>query len=142
MKRFMRRALVVLALLFVLIQVVPYGRAHENPPVSKEPAWDSPQTRALVERVCFDCHSHKTVWPWYSHIAPFSWLIQHDVDEAREHLNFSQWDKPQKHADEAAEEYEEGEMPPWFFYPLHSEAKLDDAERAQLIAGLKATFGD
>jgi hypothetical protein len=142
MKKFLKRAALVVAVLFVLIQLVPYGRSHANPPVKKEPAWDSSQTRALAVRACFDCHSNESNWPWYSHIAPFSWLVQYDVDEGREHLNFSEWDKRQEHADDAAEELEEGEMPPWFYLPLHPEAQLSDLETAQLLAGLKKTFPD
>ncbi len=140
MKKFLKRVLIGLALLLVLIQLVPYGRAHTNPPVTREPAWDSPRTRALAVRACFDCHSNETKWPWYSHVAPMSWLAQHDVDDGREHLNFSEWDKPQKDADEAAEELGEGKMPPWFYLPLHPEAKLSDAEKAQLISGFRKMF--
>src|SRR5574340_945670 len=68
---------------FLLIQLVPYGRNHTNPPVTGEPRWDSPQTRALAARACFDCHSNETKWRWYSNIAPISWLIQRDVDSGR-----------------------------------------------------------
>ena len=64
----------VLAGLFLAIQFVPYGRDHSNPPVIGEPTWNSPETRALAVRACFDCHSNETVWPWYSNIAPVSWL--------------------------------------------------------------------
>ena len=60
--------------LFVLIQLAPFGRNHTNPPVVQEPSWDSAETRALAKRACFDCHSNETVWPWYSNIAPVSWL--------------------------------------------------------------------
>jgi len=82
---------IVLAGVIVLIaiQLVPYGHAHTNPPVTGDPQWDSPQTRELAKRACFDCHSNETVWPWYSNIAPVSWLIQHDVDEGRSRMNFS-----------------------------------------------------
>jgi len=87
-----RRLLIVLFLLVgvaIAIQAVPYGRHHGNPPVLAEPSWDSPQTRVLTARACFDCHSNATVWPWYSNIAPISWLVQHDVDEGRRAVNFS-----------------------------------------------------
>jgi hypothetical protein len=141
MRRFLRRALVALLVLFVLIQLVPYGRSHDNPPERSEPRWDSPRTRELAVRVCFDCHSNETRWPWYSHVAPISWLLERDVEEAREHLNFSEFSREQRHADEAAHEYEEGEMPLWFYLPLHREARLDDAERRELIDGLRKTFG-
>lgn len=119
-----------------------YGRAHTNPPVREEPAWDNVQTRQLVERACFDCHSNETEWPWYSHVAPVSWLVQYDVDEGRAALNFSEFDRPQDEAHEAAEEVEEGEMPLPIFLITHPDARLSDAERAQLIQGLRATLGE
>jgi hypothetical protein len=133
---------IVLVVLFVLIQVVPYGRSHENPPVTGEPAWDGPRTAELARRACFDCHSNETVWPWYSWVAPVSWLVQSDVDEGRAHLNFSEFDKEQKHADDAADEVEDGEMPPATYLLAHADAKLSDAEKAELIRGLEATFGE
>ena len=83
---------IALVLLALLIQLIPYGRDHTNPPVMQEPQWDSPQTRALTKRACFDCHSNETVWPWYSNVAPVSWLIYRDVSKGREHFNFSEWD--------------------------------------------------
>lgn len=125
----------------VAIQLVPYGRDHSNPPIGEEPAWDSPTTRELAVRACFDCHSNEVKWPWYSHVAPVSWLVQHDVEEARRHLNFSQWQRPQKHADDAAVEVAEGEMPPWNYLLMHSEARLGGTESQALIAGLERTFG-
>jgi len=139
--KILRRALIVLAVLFVVIQLMPYGRAHANPAVSAEPPWDSPRTRELAARACFDCHSDETRWPWYSHVAPFSWLVQHDVDEGRSKLNLSEWDRPHGEADEAAEMLESGEMPPWFYLPLHSQARLSEAEQAELLRGLAATLG-
>src|SRR5690348_18457917 len=90
--------------LFGLIQLIPYGHNHTNPPVAQEPTWDSPQTRDLAVRACFDCHSNETVWPWYSNIAPLSWLIQHDVDEGRQNLNFSDWNGSQRRANQAADD--------------------------------------
>lgn len=142
MKKVLKRVVLVLVGVFVLIQVVPYGRSHTNPPVTGEPAWDSPRTRELAKRACFDCHSNETVWPWYSWVAPVSWLVQSDVEEGREHMNLSEFDKGQRHADDAAEEVEDGEMPPATYLLSHGDARLSDAERAELIRGLKATFGD
>jgi len=141
MRRFFRRAALVLLVLLVAAQFLPYGRSHTNPPVTREPLWDSPRTRELAVRTCFDCHSNETKWPWYSHVAPASWLLERDVTEGREHLNFSEFDRPQKHADDAAHEVEEGEMPLWFYPPLHPSMRLDDAETQELIQGLKRTFG-
>jgi hypothetical protein len=142
MKRILVRTLLALAALFVLIQLVPYGRAHENPPVRQEPPWDSSETRALAVRACFDCHSNETKWPWYSWVAPMSWLLERDVTEGREHMNFSEWDREQRDADEAPEMVAEGEMPPWFYLPAHPEARLTPEEEAALIRGLAATVGE
>lgn len=134
-------ALGALLVLLLAIQLIPYGRDHTNPPVRAEPAWDSPQTRELFMRACADCHSNQTVWPWYSHIAPASWLIARDVSEGRAAFNVSEWGRPDNEGDEAAKLVQEGEMPPWFYLPLHPAAQLSPAERQQLIAGLMATFG-
>jgi hypothetical protein len=121
---------------------VPYGRNHTNPPVHAEPLWDSPRTRELATRACFDCHSNETRWPWYSHVAPMSWLVQRDVDQGRRELNFSLWDRRQKRAKDAAAEVEKGEMPPGAYLMGHPEANLTEVEKADLIRGLRATFGD
>ena len=126
---------------FLAIQLVPYGRDHTNPPVTGEPAWDAPETRALVRQACFDCHSNETEWPAYAGIAPVSWLVQHDVDEGRAVLNFSEWTRPQKEAREAAEEVREGEMPPAAYTLVHAHARLDAANRGRLTQGLAKTFG-
>lgn len=136
---------VVLALagLFLLMQLVPYGRAHANPAVVQEPNWDSPQTKELAQRACYDCHSNETVWPWYASVAPISWLVQHDVDEGRATMNFSNWNSGDegKEPDELGEVVMEGEMPPMQFLLLHPNAKLTSAEREQLAKGLVATTG-
>ncbi|HEX5950905.1 MAG TPA: heme-binding domain-containing protein [Actinomycetota bacterium] len=126
--------------LLVLIQFVPYGRDHANPPVTAEPAWDAPRTRTLAAESCFDCHSNQTEWPWYTNVAPLSWLIQRDVDGGRETLNFTEWDRPQPEADELFEVVAEGSMPPRSYLVTHPGARLTDAERRALLDGLRATF--
>src|SRR5487761_1904633 len=105
------KILLSLVLAAVLIQFIPFGHDHTNPASVKEPAWDSPATRDLVRRACFDCHSNQSVWPWYSNVAPVSWLVQRDVNGGRAHLNFTQWDRPQRHAKDVAEEVKTGDMP-------------------------------
>lgn len=130
-----------LLLALVLIQFIPFGHDHSNPPVTKEPAWDSPQTRELFVRACFDCHSNQTGWRWYSWVAPASWLVARDVNGGRRHMNFSHWDQPQKHAEHVAEEVKSGDMPPWFYLPLHPSAKLSDAEKLALIDGAAKSLG-
>ena len=130
-----------LLLAAVLIQFVPYGHSHTNPPTTAEPVWDSPQTRNLVHRACFDCHSNQTTYPWYSNVAPVSWLLQRDVNEGRSHLNFTEWDRPQKHAKDVADEVKQGDMPPWFYLPMHPAAKLTAAEKQMLIDGAEKSLG-
>lgn len=132
-------SLVVLGLVLVA-QVVPYGRNHSNPPIIAEPSWNTSTTRALADRACFDCHSNETRWPWYSHVAPMSWLVQDHVDEGRSVLNFSEWNRGNSEADEAAEAVREGEMPPRSYLLLHPEARLTDAEREQLARGFDASL--
>lgn len=127
--------------LLILIQLVPFGRQHTNPAVIQEPNWDSPQTRELTKRACFDCHSNETIWPWYSNIAPVSWLIQNDVLEGRSKLNFSEWGRGEMEVDEIGELIQSGEMPPSYFVMLHPEAKLTAAEQEALIRGLMVTTG-
>jgi cytochrome c551/c552 len=129
------------ALIAVLIQFIPFGRNHLNPPATGEPAWNSPATRALFRRACFDCHSSQTVWPWYSHIAPVSWLVQRDVNGGRSHLNFTQWDRPQRHAKDVSAQVQQGDMPPWFYLPMHPEARLTEAEKRALIDGAEKSLG-
>ena len=139
--------LIVLAVLvggFLLIQLVPYGRDHRNPPVVAEPAWDSSQTRELADRACFDCHSNEVEWPWYSHVAPVSWLVQHDVEEGRQYLNFSEWGTGGREAEEGeelAESILDGEMPLPIFLVTHPEARLSESEKQILAKGLLATAG-
>jgi mono/diheme cytochrome c family protein len=127
---------------FAAMQLVPYGRSHTNPPARDEPPWDSPETRALAQRACFDCHSNETTWPIYAHVAPVSWLIQHDVDEGRSTLNLSEWTRPQKDAHEAAKEVREQEMPPAIYTLMHGGARLGASDRDRLAAGLAKTLGE
>ncbi|MEE8443468.1 MAG: heme-binding domain-containing protein [Dehalococcoidia bacterium] len=123
------------------IQLIPYGHDRANPPIRGEPPWDSPATRTLVVRACFDCHSNETEWPWYSNIAPFSWVVQNHVDEGRDKLNYSEWPQSQEEADESAETVREGEMPPRDYLFLHAKARLSPTETDTLIKGLTLTFG-
>ncbi len=125
----------------IAIQFIPYGHDHTNPAVGTEPQWDSSATRDLAVRACFDCHSNQTTWPWYSNIAPVSWLIQRDVDQGRAQLNFSQWGASRRGADEAGEQIQRGEMPQWFYVMLHPSAGLSEAEKQTLIQGLSKLGG-
>ncbi|MEI7695295.1 MAG: heme-binding domain-containing protein [Chlorobium sp.] len=130
-------------ILFAAIQLIPYGRDHKNPPVTGEPQWDSPRTKELFNRSCKDCHSNNTVWPWYSSIAPASWLTQVDVSFGRDAFNVSEWGRPEENeGDKAAREVREGKMPAFIYLPAHPDAKLNATEKEELVKGLVATFGD
>ncbi len=135
------RSLIAFGIGGLLIQAVPYGRAHTNPAIIAEPVWDSPTTRELASRACFDCHSNEVRWPWYSHIAAVSWLVQHDVDEGRAAFNVSEWRRPQEEASESADSLRSGEMPLGPYVWLHPTARLNAMETAALVGGLATTFG-
>lgn len=137
-------ALVAVAAVFVTAQFLQPARV--NPP--SEPA-DSfevaanppPQARGIVERACQDCHSNRTVWPWYSRVAPASWVVASDVSEAREHLNFSEWGKmaPEnrlKALGDICRETAGGDMPVWRYLLMHPSARLarGDAETFCLLS--------
>lgn len=141
LKKTVRIVLIVVAALLLVIQLVPYGRDHDSPLVVEEPDWDQPRTRELAVRACFDCHSNETHWPWYSHVAPVSWLVQSDVDEGRRVIDFSEWNRVYEEAGESAEAVIEGEMPPWYYVALHPSAKLSADEQDELVRGLTATLG-
>jgi hypothetical protein len=140
------RSLAIAAIaLFALVQVISFpiislAGWQTNPPALAEPAWDSPQTRALAVRACFDCHSNETTWPWYSKIAPISWLVTRHVIEGRQKLNFSEWGVRGVEVDEVARAIRRGQMPTKDFLLIHPEARLTDAEKQQLINGLNASL--
>ena len=129
-----------LLMLLVIVQAVPYGRDHTNPPPGEAVIWDSPATQQLAQRACFDCHSNETKWPWYSSLAPISWRVQHDVEKGRAELNFSAWNARREAESDAMEDAGktvlEREMPPRDYLLMHREARLTDIERAALARGL------
>ena len=127
----------------VVIQAIPYGRTHSNPPITGEPEWATLRTRELMVRACFGCHSNEVEYPAYASVAPISWVVQSHVSEGREKVNYSEFNSRQRGADETVEVIEEGSMPPGYYtqFGRHPEAKLTTAEVAELIAGLKATPG-
>jgi len=133
-------ALIILVVLFGLIQLVPYGRNHTNPVVVSEPNWDSSATRDLVKTACFDCHSNETIWPWYSNIAPVSWLVYLDVVGGRRHMNFSDWASQSESANRITSIINEGEMPPFQYTLIHKNAILDATQKKTLIDGITNTL--
>lgn len=98
---------------------------------------------AMIEGSCLDCHSHRTDWPWYSNVAPVSWLVAHHADHGREYVDFDAWGsyspyEQQEAFGEIAEVVASGEMPLSVYLPLHPEAKLTDAQRARFAEWARA----
>jgi len=95
-----------------------------------------------LEKSCFDCHSFRTKWPWYSKISPVVYLINSDVQEGREHLNFSEWGDYSKSdmmemLEDIEKEVMDGEMPLGIYLPLHPEAKLSDESKKMFVEWAK-----
>jgi hypothetical protein len=134
MRKLMKLLLVLVVVFMVGAQFVPVELT--NPPTGEGMRIEAPaEVMAILERACFDCHSNETVWPWYAHIAPASWLLERDVVDGRDEMNLSEWgawseDRRAHKAEEMVEEIEDEEMPPWFYTPLHPAAKVteDDVE--------------
>jgi hypothetical protein len=141
-KKWILVAAAIVVVGFGLIQLIPYRITNPAPRV--EPHWDSPRTRALAVRACFDCHSNETHKPWYTMVAPISWWTRNHVDEGRAALNFSEWNGHHGEADDAAETVTEGSMPPdyYLWLGLHSDAHLTAAEKRELADGLRRTFAN
>jgi len=125
---------------FGLIQLIPFGHDHTNPPIVSEPNWSSPQARALAKEHCFQCHSNETEWPWYSNIAPGSWLISFDVIEGRRHFNFSDWNNRPGELDEMIEAIQEGEMPPIQYWIVHPGSRMNAQQKQDLIQALQSSL--
>ncbi len=121
-----------------VMQLVPYGRTHANPAIIQEPPWDSPRTRELAVRACFNCHSNETRWPWYANVAPLSWVVEFDVNVARSVVNFSEWNRPYDLAPSSGLAVKTGNMPTLKYRMAHPEANLTPQEAADLARGLDA----
>lgn len=133
-------AAVVMAL---VIQAVPYGRSHSNGPITGEPAWATPETRELMVRACYACHSNEVRYPAYADVAPVSWAVQAHVDSGRSEVNYSTFVTDPGAADETIEVILDGSMPPAYFtrFGRNPQARLTDDELRALIEGLRATPG-
>lgn len=133
-------AVVVCAL---LIQLIPVPQT--NPPAVTNVKWDSTQTQDLFMRACADCHSNLTLWPWWTKVAPGSWLVYRDVTEGRQRFNISDLtrfnsNRADRFMRQIDETVREGSMPPWYYVILHPNAALNDTEKQQLIDGLQKTL--
>ena len=136
----LRRALKIAALaavgLFVLAQLVPYGRDHSNPAVTQAAVWPAGKGEQVAEQSCYDCHSNLTKWRWYSNVAPISWLVQHDVEDGRDALDFSEWDRGQPPLGDVLEQVSGGGMPPTQYTLIHPSTSLSSEEKTRLADAL------
>ena len=129
------KAAFVVLILIIGIQFVPVPR--DNPPETAPITVPDP-VRAVLENSCYDCHSNRTEWPWYSRVAPVSWLVYKDVKKGREELNFSEWGeysdrRRNRKLEEIEEKVADKEMPLKIYLPLHPEARLSAADAERLI---------
>ena len=122
---------------FAVLQVLPLGRDHSNPPITAEPVWITRDAREVAVAACYDCHSNETRWPWYTDVIPWSWMTERDVERGRAELNFSEWDKPQPALATADETLADDSMPPWRYLLLHPDVVLSDAEKESLVRALR-----
>jgi mono/diheme cytochrome c family protein len=133
-------AVIALAGLLVVAQAVPYGRAHRNPRPTQPVGFTTAAGERLFAGACGDCHSDDTRWPWYSDIAPVSWLVQHDVTDGRGAFDVSEWDRRQPALAEVVEQVTGGGMPPTQYKLIHAAARLSQAERAALAAEMTRVY--
>jgi len=125
-----------LVLVFAGIQAVPVKRV--NPPAEGD-LTAPPAVRDVLHRACYDCHSNETRWPWYSHVAPVSWVLVRNVRRGRRHINFSLWGgldarRQAKARRETRERVSDGQMPVWFHAVVHPETRLSAEDKAVLLA--------
>jgi len=129
--------------ILILIQIVQPSRT--NPPVtpsrSLEAHVQAPiRVQTVLQRSCYNCHSSATIWPWYSHVAPVSWMIVNDVNTARGHINFQDWEaqvnaqEGQEHLGLICKLVREGTMPPAKYRIMHDDANLSPEEVSEVCA--------
>jgi hypothetical protein len=136
MRKIFKFIALAVALFLVAAQVI--RPELTNPPVNPDSTFEAiarpkPAAASIMKRACYDCHSNNTVWPWYSRVAPISWLVADDVNEGRAKLNFSEWgllgpEVSQKRLQAVCEEVKDGEMPLMQYLIIHSDARLTPEE--------------
>ena len=148
-----KRIVVWVVAALVVIQV--YRPAKTNPPIDPKNEIAAnltmdPATGAFLARACNDCHSNRTVWPWYSNVAPVSWLVASDVNGGRRHMNLSSWagypaQKQSKFLDEMCKRVTSGDMPLWFYKPMHPKswvARADAESLCRWTASARQSFAN
>ena len=137
--RWTKKIFMVLVIALLAMQFIPVERSN---PTEKGQVVAPPQVETILRRACYDCHSNETRWPWYARVAPISFLLARDVREGRRELNFSIWDRYEQRRKarklkEIIKEVEEGDMPPWYYVPVHPDAKLSRGDRETIVKWFK-----
>lgn len=145
MRVWVKRGLFAVIVVLVAIQFLRPSRT--NPPIDVKRDITAtvevpPNVAAIFSRACDDCHSNRTVWPWYSNVAPISWLVAYDVNHGREEMNFSDWsaystDRLRKLRKEICDEVSEGEMPGTIYTLMHPQAKLTNANVQEVCGWIR-----
>lgn len=140
-RKWLKTTILLFALIVLSAQLVRIEKS--NPPGRSMMSGVS--VKPVLQRSCFDCHSNETRWPWYSSVAPFSWLVGRDVKEGREHLNFSEWDTYGRgmlshKLRSIGEEVRSGAMPPWYYLIVHRDCRLNETERQQVLSWVDAAL--
>jgi hypothetical protein len=135
--RRLRRVGIAAAVLLGAAQLIPVNRG--NPPVIASASIVAreklpPEVQSVFQHSCANCHSNRTEWPWYSYVAPASWVIAHDVQAGRRKINFSEWgryspEKREQKLDEICEQLTNGDMPDAKYLWLHQSAKPTQEQR-------------
>ena len=139
-KKILKITAIVLVVGFLGMQAVRPART--NPPVDESQTifartQMTPQVASIFDRSCRDCHSNKTIWPWYTQVAPVSWWLSNHVNEGRRNLNLSEWaklnsDRQDRKLRQICDEVQDGVMPLSSYTPMHPQAKLSDQDRKTL----------
>ena len=146
----MKKVIIIVLVAFILIQFFQIDKS--NPTVNKGTDFltikNTPESTAkIIQSSCYDCHSNESIYPWYSYVQPFGWFLQHHIKEGRRELNFSEFatyePKRQAHKmEESGEQVEKGEMPLESYLLIHQEAKLNDAQKKELVDYFKTIESD
>ncbi len=133
-----RKILVPIVLILGVIQFIPHEHPTATANLSDMIVVDNAEVKGILDKACMDCHSNETQYPWYAEVTPVNMWIDGHIEHGREHLNFSEWnslsEEDRRHAiKETIEVVHEKEMPMLFYWLIHWDAKLTDAERETLV---------
>lgn len=138
-----RKILVPIVLIFGAIQFIPHEHPTVTAHVSDKIVVDNVEVKSILDKACMDCHSNETKYPWYAEVTPINMWIDGHIEHGRGHLNLSEWnslpEEDRRHAiKETIEVVHEKEMPMLFYWLIHWDAKLTDAERETLVEYFKS----